>query len=235
MAQLNDSVVQGSLRVTDTIYTTDFNMTASKTAAYVLASPASAAGAPTFRTLTATDIPTLTKSKISDFAHTHGNISNDGKIGTATAAVYVSSGTITASSFAMASPAASGSATAFISSVTQNANGSITASKANLPVASSSVTGIIKIGTSSADAMAGNTTVTNVAISANTTTNVDYPVVFATSNTATTSAKNEGVQKSGTKFYFNPSTGKLSSTMYTINAHCTLQWNTTSEALEFVF
>jgi hypothetical protein len=31
--------------------------------------------------LVAADIPTITKSKISDFAHAHGNITNDGKIG----------------------------------------------------------------------------------------------------------------------------------------------------------
>lgn len=67
----------------------------------------------------------------------------------------------------------------------------------------------LAIGTTASTAMAGNTTVTNVAISANTTTNANYPVVFATSNTGTTAAKNEGVQKSGAKFYFNPSTGAL--------------------------
>lgn len=56
----------------------------------MLAAPASAAGAPTFRALTATDIPSLTVSKISDFpssmtpsSHAHGNITNAGAIGTA--------------------------------------------------------------------------------------------------------------------------------------------------------
>lgn len=59
----------------------------SKTKNYVLAAPSAAAGAPTFRALVADDIPTLTVSKISDFpssltptSHTHGNLSNDGKI-----------------------------------------------------------------------------------------------------------------------------------------------------------
>ena len=81
----------------------------------------------------------------------------------------------------------------------------------------------LAIGTTASTAMAGNTTVTNVAISANTTTNANYPVVFATSNTGTTAAKNEGVQKSGAKFYFNPSTGNVVSTTfngYTLGAAC---------------
>ena len=81
----------------------------------------------------------------------------------------------------------------------------------------------LAIGTTASTAMAGNTTVTNVAISANTTTNANYPVVFATSNKDTTAAKNEGVQKSGAKFYFNPSTGNVVSTQfngYTLGAAC---------------
>ena len=72
----------------------------------------------------------------------------------------------------------------------------------------------LTIGTTSTTAMAGNTTVTNVAISANITTNADYPIVFATSNKDTTAAKNEGLQKSGAKFYFNPSTGNVTSTLF---------------------
>lgn len=72
----------------------------------------------------------------------------------------------------------------------------------------------VSYGTSAGTALQGNTNITNVAISANTTANNNYPVVFATSTTATTTAVNEGVQKSGTKLYFNPSTGNLSSTNF---------------------
>ena len=61
----------------------------SKTKNYVLAAPSSAAGAPSFRALVADDIPSLTKSKISDFpstmtpsSHTHGNIQNSGTLQT---------------------------------------------------------------------------------------------------------------------------------------------------------
>ena len=101
-------------------------------------------------------------------------------------------------------------ATAFIDTISQDANGVITATKKNLPTASTSVAGIIQIGTGASNAMAGNTTVTNVAISANVTTNANYPIVFATSNKDTTTAKNEGLQKSGAKFYFNPNSATLS-------------------------
>lgn len=61
-------------------------------------------------------------------------------------------------------------------------------------------------------AMASDTVVTNVSIGANVTTNSNYPVVFATSTTDTTAAKTEALKKSGAKFYFNPSTGLLTST-----------------------
>ena len=56
MAQLKDSIVQGSLRVTDTIYTTDLAVTGSKTAKYVLAAPTNDAGVPTWRTLSNSDV-----------------------------------------------------------------------------------------------------------------------------------------------------------------------------------
>ena len=63
MAQLKDTVVQGSLRATDTIYTNDFIMSASKSATYILAAPNTTSGAPTFRALTSTDLPTIPISK----------------------------------------------------------------------------------------------------------------------------------------------------------------------------
>lgn len=55
MAQLKSSVVQGSLRVTDTTYTNDLVVSASKTARYALIAPTSA-GAPTWRALTNADV-----------------------------------------------------------------------------------------------------------------------------------------------------------------------------------
>ena len=53
----------------------------------------------------------------------------------------------------------------------------------------------------------------DVSIGANITTNANYPVPFVTSNTATTTLKVEPLQKSGTKLFFNPSTGLLTSTL----------------------
>lgn len=59
MAMLKDSVVSGSLRVTDTTYTNDLIIGASKTKNWFLGTPSSADGTPTFRALVAADIPTL--------------------------------------------------------------------------------------------------------------------------------------------------------------------------------
>lgn len=65
------------------------NPYASKTKNTVLAAPSDANGVPSFRALVAADIPSITKSKISDFptemtpsSHTHGNITNSGDITT---------------------------------------------------------------------------------------------------------------------------------------------------------
>ena len=69
------------------------NPYASKTKNYVLAAGATANSVPSFRALVEADIPSISKSKISDFptsmtptSHTHGNLSNDGKI-TSTATI----------------------------------------------------------------------------------------------------------------------------------------------------
>ena len=93
-------------------------------------------------------------------SHTHGNITNDGKIGsTADYAVYTTTGgSLTAATFAVTDPTSSGSATSFIATVSQDSKGKISATKAALPVGSSSVTGILKIGTAAANAAAGNHT-----------------------------------------------------------------------------
>lgn len=73
------------------------------------------------------------------------------------------------------------------------------------------------IGTTATTAMAGNTIITNVAISADTTTNKNYAIVFATTandGTTPTEAKTEGLQKNSAKLYFNPSTGNLTATKF---------------------
>ena len=116
----------------------------------VYAGPGSgSAGAPSFRALVAADIPTITKSKISDFAHVHGNITNDGKIGsTADYAVYTTTGgLVTAGSFAFSDPTASGSTTSFIDTVSQDSKGKITATKKNLDTSGTWTGNAAKLGT----------------------------------------------------------------------------------------
>ena len=56
------------------------NPYAAKAKNTVLAASATESSVPAFRTLVASDIPSITKSKISDFSHTHGNLTNDGKL-----------------------------------------------------------------------------------------------------------------------------------------------------------
>lgn len=79
--------------------------------------------------------------------HTHGNLTNDGKIGsTSDYAVYTTTnGALTAGSLSTSSPSASGTATAFIATVSQNGKGKITATKANLPTGSTSTAGIVQL------------------------------------------------------------------------------------------
>lgn len=68
------------------------NPYASKTKNTVLAAPSTANGAPSFRALTAADIPTLTKSKISDFPTDVSEFNNDaGYLTTETDPVYSAS------------------------------------------------------------------------------------------------------------------------------------------------
>lgn len=85
MAQLKSTVVQGSLRVTDTTYTTDLVVSGSKTAKYVLAAPNAAAGAPTWRALANSDVGlgNVENTKLSTWAGTT-NITTLGTIATGT-------------------------------------------------------------------------------------------------------------------------------------------------------
>lgn len=399
MAQLKSSIVQGSLRVTDTTITNNLTVTGTTTAAYALIAPTSSNGAPTWRALTKADISDFPTS-MTPASHTHGNITNDGKIGSAGKKYFVivgtdnkittlstteigsgttkflredgswqtpayianaaygnisTSGTITSTGVALAngdyllfsdasnngkiertsitigtatntwlrndgtwntptkgnvglgnvenvagnarvfygtSNTAAGTAAKVVTcssydaltagdmivvkfdnantvaSPTLNvnskgaknikklyngainnltANGEITGTclflydgtqwllanadynntYSNQTAASGGTTlslvttgekytwnnkTSLTIGSASTQAMAGNTTVTNVAITADTTTNASYPLVFGTTNT--TAAKTEGLQKNSAKFYVNPSTGNIQATTF---------------------
>lgn len=95
MAQLKSTVVAGSLRVTDTTYTNDLVISATKTARYVLAAPTSG-GAPTFRALTNADVGlgNVENTKLSTWAGTNkittvGTITSGTWQGTKIAATYL--------------------------------------------------------------------------------------------------------------------------------------------------
>ena len=75
----------------------------------------------------------------------------------------------------------------------------------------------------------GDTKVTQNLIS----TNGSYPVILKNSTTATDSPTN--TVNYGAKITANPSTGQLHATTFDVNSKCTLQFNTTTNALDFVF
>ena len=118
----------GSLNTTISLndgYGDTKNPYAAKSANQVLAGPSSGEDAvPEFRTLVAADIPTLTKSKISDFptsmtptSHTHGNLSNDGKI-TSTATIATGDKLVVVDSDTTAASKITGSSITFDTSKT---------------------------------------------------------------------------------------------------------------------
>ena len=75
----------------------------------------------------------------------------------------------------------------------------------------------------------GDTKVTQSLI----TTSGSYPVILKNSTTATDSPTS--TVNYGAKITANPSTGQLHATTFDVNSKCTLQFNTTTNALDFVF
>lgn len=118
----------------------------------------------------------------------------------------------------VADPTASTStSTTFIDTISQNINGVISATKKTLPTASTEVAGIIKIGTGSTNAMAGNTTVTNVSYTA-TTDNYEYPILMKNSTGSTTTAAGARFASGANQqVTINPSTGTISTRRLVIN------------------
>ena len=100
----------------------------------------------------------ITKSQVSDFptemtpsSHTHGNITNDGKIGTTAdlGIVTGTGGTVTAKDFTKASPTTGpDTTTEFISTVAQGSDGAISATKQAITPASTSAAGIVQLSSS---------------------------------------------------------------------------------------
>ena len=109
-------------------------------------------------TATFADI-SITKSQITDFpttmtpaSHTHGNITNDGKLDIASVAVVTDSNkNITTADLSVSDPTASGTGITYISSISQSAVGKITATKSTVRSASTSQTGVIQITTDNAN------------------------------------------------------------------------------------
>lgn len=115
-----------------------------------------------------------------DFAlseHKHGNLTNAGKIGTASGqAVYTTTGgLLTVGSLATSNPTASGNATSFIDSISQDAKGKITVTKKNLDTS----------GTWS-----GNAATATTATTATTAGNVTGTVAIANGGTGQTTLTN---------------------------------------------
>ena len=124
-----------------------------------------------------TGITEVEISGVTPASHTHGNITNDGKVGSTAdyAVVTTTGGAITATSLATSAPTASGSALSFIDSVSQNSKGKITATKKSVTVDSTySATGTnpvngtaiaAAIGTLDVSAIAGSASKTLTSIS----------------------------------------------------------------------
>lgn len=160
MALLKDSLVAGDLRVTGTIYgdvPLDDLVDADDLRAIEALSGTSG-------TLVKTAANTWALSdQVAPSSHTHGNLTNEGKIGNTAnySIVTTTGGAIDAVSLAVNDPSANGTATAFIDSISQATNGKITASKKNLPTANTSTAGIVKLndtvtGTSTTEAATAN-------------------------------------------------------------------------------
>ena len=108
-------------------------------------------------------ITTFDASAFATSTHSHGNLSNDGKLDTASVAVVTNaSRELTTQDLSVSDPSVADNATStsFISNITQSATGKITPTKKNLPTASTTVAGIIQIGSGASNALAGNSTIT---------------------------------------------------------------------------
>lgn len=139
----------------------------------------------------------ITKSQVSDFptslaptSHTHGNITNDGALSTASRAVVTDANKkITVADMTVTSPtAATTTSTTFIDTVSQASNGKISATKKTLPTASTSTAGIIQIGTGSDNAAAGNHTHGNITNGGAIGTTANYAVHTGTNGVLTASS-----------------------------------------------
>ena len=174
----------------------------------------------------------ITKSQVSDFpnemtpsSHTHGNITNDGKIGSTAnlSVVTTTGGAVTAKSLETNSPSASGTTLSFIDTVSQASDGKITATKKTVSTmggASSSTAGTAGLvpapGAGSdvkflrgdgtwADVDTSDTKVTQTALGGTETST--YPVLLAPTGQTTTQTTTSNFATGAT---YKPSTNTMS-------------------------
>ena len=180
-------------------------------------------------------------------SHTHGNIANGGTLQTnditiANGDKLVVTDSSDSSKVARASIAFDGSTT---TQALTKAGTWATFNNYSLPLAASGTRGGIQIGYSESGTNYAvklssekayvtvpwtDTKVTQTADDASTGTG--FELLFSATEDNTT--RTEASRKSS-KLTYQPSTGTLKSTAYNVNSKCTLQFNTTTNALDFVF
>lgn len=171
-------------------------------------------------------------------AHAHGDITDDGKIGTTAdyAVVTGTGGVLSAESLATESPTANGNTTSFIDTVSQNSKGKITATKKTIPTASGTVAGIAKMYTSTGDNADGG--MTQAAITSALSGKVDSSLVGAVSGLATLDATGK-VPSSQLPSYVDdvievddyahlPQTGESGKIYVTVDDNKTYRWSGTT-------
>lgn len=65
--------------------------------------------------------------------------------------------------------------------------------------------------------------------------NENKPLLISSGTSSDSTAQISGAPKRVNEIYANPSTGKINGTIISINDHVSLQWNSTTSTLDFVF
>jgi len=147
---------------------------------------------------------THSKADISDFptemtpsTHSHGSITNDGKIGTTSglAVVTGTGGAVTTANLSVADPTASGTAITFIATASADSTGKLSVTKSTVRDASSSQSGVVSTGTQT---FAGNKTFSNNVNVSGTTSVKSLNINGTTTATGTFTVSGTSITLSGT-------------------------------------
>ena len=187
----------------------------------------------------------ITKSQVSDFSHTHGNIQNGGTLQTnditiANGDKLVVTDSSDSSKVARASIAFDGSTT---TQALTKAGTWATFNNYSLPLASSGTRGGIQIGYSESG--------TNYAVKLSSEkayvtvpwTDTKQNITLATTtkafitgvSTTPTSTAQSLTGLADTGVYLTTTAGELNATQYKVNEHCTMKYNSTKSSLDFTF